>query len=472
MIPVLKKEVEIREEPNGAIFINTQTEHNLFASPSEAFILTLFDGTRTLDDIIHLLENLKNAPEGKKIREDICKLIQKRNMFLETIEKPLKRRRISVDPYHFLSMPNLYVRPSRPHAPLSLDLYITRRCNLNCVYCFANATQEGYPPESRQHEEMDINILNRVIDQIADLKIRRIVLAGGEPTLRPELPEIIQRLTDYNIDVFLSTNACLMDDSLARALKDAGLTRIQAKLDAAHPDIQDRMSRVKGSYTQLIKGIETLKNHSFEVTVVMLVTAWNIKELPDVAKVCADLHVDEVKPRMYTPGIWALRGRGGAELNPSLEDIQWMVETIEKLQETYKGTMTIYPPDFTGFHECKEYEVATCPGFILSCTILENGLVVPCETLADFSSEFLIGNVREQSIIDIWNSEKVQKWVLRENIDVGGPCRSCNEFMRCRGGCPWRSIVAYGEWLGDPSCVRTPDPIKIPLAKVPPLNKR
>jgi radical SAM protein with 4Fe4S-binding SPASM domain len=468
VIPVIRKEVEIREEPDGAIFINTKSEHNLFASPSEAFILTLLDGTNTLEDIVHLLTSLKNAPDEQKIRGDIHKLIQRHNMFVETIEKPLEKKRIHIDPYHFLKMPNLYTRPLRPHTPLSMVLYLTRRCNLNCVYCFADAKFQMRSTENQQSDEMNSEELRFLIDQIANLKINRVVLAGGEPTLRPDLPDIIHYFTDLDIEVFLSTNACLIDDDLARSLRDAGLTKIQAKLDAVHPKTQDRISGVKGSHTQFIKGLQTLKNHSFEVAAVMLITSWNVRELPSVVETCVDLHVDEVRPRIYTPGIWALHGRGGAELNPSLEDVQWTIDTIEHLQEIYEDNIVISPLDLSFFRKYKENEIATCPGLLLSCTILEDGSVVPCETLADFSSKFIMGNVREQTIVDIWNSEKVQKWVLRESTDVKEPCLSCDEFKRCRGGCPWKSIVAYGEWLADPSCVRAPDSTRIPFCRVPP----
>ena len=465
MIPVIREEVTFKKEPNGAALINTKDNRHIFVSPSEAFLYSLFDGTKTLDDIVHLLGGAKNAPEGKKIREDICKLIQKWDMFIETIESPLKEKRISIDPSHFLEMPHLHTKPLRASTPLSVELYITRRCNLNCAYCYADAS---YGLKTR--EEMNSKTIYNLIDQMADLEVSSVTLAGGEPTLRPDLPEIVHRLTEYGISIHLPTNACLMDDNLAQALKDAGLTKVQAKLDAATPQIQDRLSRVKGSYHQLIKGIKTLKNHSFDVSVVMVVTAWNIKQFHEVVQMCADLQVNEVAPRMYTPGIWALQGRGGSALNPSLDDVQWLLETVEKLQETYKGTMEIKPPYLSWFYTYEEQKVPSCEGLTLSCVILENGLVIPCEMLADFSDEFFMGNVKEQPLIDIWNSEKADKWVLRENVAIGGPCVSCSEFKRCKGGCPWKSIVAYGEWLGDPSCVRTPAPTKIALPEVPPRS--
>lgn len=66
MIPVLKKETEIKKEPNGAIIINPEENKHRFLSPAEAFIFTLFDGTKTLEDIADLLSKAKDSPEKRK----------------------------------------------------------------------------------------------------------------------------------------------------------------------------------------------------------------------------------------------------------------------------------------------------------------------------------------------------------------------------------------------------------------------
>jgi MoaA/NifB/PqqE/SkfB family radical SAM enzyme len=268
-------------------------------------------------------------------------LVQNKSKFIELINMPLEKGRNQINPYIFLSKPDIYKRPNRAHTPLSIELYVTRKCNLNCVYCFANAKYKDYHTDGDRCYEMPLDKINCLIDQIAELQIEKIVLAGGEPTLRPDLAQIIHRLTNYGIKVFLATNAYSISDKQAQELKDAGLKAIQTKLDAANPKTQDMLSGVKGSYEKLIKGIETLKKHSFEVFTAAVVTSWNIKEIPEVIKLCVNLGVDEVRPRIYTPGIWALHGRGGQYLNPSPDSIQWLEKEIETLQEKFKSIIKI-----------------------------------------------------------------------------------------------------------------------------------
>ncbi|NJD76243.1 MAG: radical SAM protein [Candidatus Methanoperedens sp.] len=466
MIPVLKENVRIKEEPQGAVFINTVSEKYTLASSFEAFILSLFDGTRSIEEVASLLKNLKNSPEERKIQNDILILVHEKREIIELIKSPLKKSRIQIDPYRFLLKPDIFKKPMRCNAPLAVDLYITRKCNLNCIYCFANAKYTDSQTRNYRCNEMRLDRINYLIDQIAELETKKIILTGGEPTLRPDLPKIIQRLSNYGIDVFLATNVYSMNDKLAKELRDSGLTKIQAKLDAANPKIQDKLSRVKGSYGKLIRGIKTLKKYSFKISVVSIATSWNIKEIPEVVKICADLGIDEFNPRIYTPGIWALHGRGGSYLNPSSNSILWLYQRIEELQEEYKGIMNVSSLETSTFCKKKENEVPACPGFISACTILENGLVVPCELVADFSNDFIIGDANKQPLIDIWNSEKAERWMLRKYPKIGEPCSSCNEFERCKGGCPAKSFIAYGKRSADPFCVKAPNPTVISFPEV------
>jgi radical SAM protein with 4Fe4S-binding SPASM domain len=467
MIPVLKESVRIKEEPQGVVFIDVKSGEYILTSFFEAFILSLFDGNKTIKDIVAVLKNLKNAPDEREIQNDINMLIQNKCIFIEFIKSPLKKGRTQVDPYNFLLRPDIFKRPIRPHTPLSVDLYITRRCNLNCIYCFADSKYEGNQIGGERCDEMDLDRINCLIDQIAEIGIKKITLTGGESTLRPDLAEIIHRLINYGIEVLLPINGYSMNDKLAHELRDSGIREVQVKLDAANPKTQDRLSRVRGSHKKLIKGIETLKRHSFTITTVAVVTSWNIAEIPDVIRICANLGVSEVNPRIYTPGIWALKGRGGEYLNPSCESILWLEKQIRDLQEKYKGIMKISLLNSSILNKKQESEMPTCPGFVSTCTILENGLVVPCEMVADFSNEFIIGDVRKESLIDIWNSEKAKRWSLRKEFEFLEPCSSCDEFDRCKGGCPWKSFVAYGKWVCDPHCVKSPKPIKIAFSEIP-----
>lgn len=467
MIPVTKNHVYIREEPQGAVLVNTDNNKYVLVSSLEAFILSLCDGTRTVHDIAMYIQFLKNAPKEKEIINDIYTFIQTQNEHIEFIQSPLKKSKGQVDPVRFLLKPvSLYERPKQLQRPIAIDLYLTKKCNLNCVYCFANAEYVCPQKENSQGDEMSLDTINNIIDQMAELGIKKTILTGGEVTLRKDLIAIIRRLRNYGIDIVLPTNACSINDELAKELKELGIEKIQTKLDAATPETQDKLSRVKGSYLNLINGIKTLKKYSFEISTVAVATSWNIHEIPEVIKVCADLGIEEVHPRIYTPGIWALNGRGGAYLNPSPDSIIWLEKQIEKLQGEYGDNMRISAIGLDGFSKWKDGNVFSCAGGISSCTILHNGLVVPCEMVSDFRKDFIIGDAKKTSLYDIWNSEGTTNWVCRKDNIVSEPCLSCTELEPCKGGCPWKAIVSYGKWTCDPYCIKAPDYTHIPFPTI------
>lgn len=466
-VPLLKQTIRFREQPHGGILINDAEGSFgkfLLVSPFEAFIFSLFDGTRTIQDLTKMLKALKNSPNEELIQRDIHSFVQQHNEFVELIAAPLAESRINIDPLKFLSKPNMFSRPIRADKPLWVDFYVTRECNLKCVYCFANAKYIRENNSSKPFQLDRARILN-LVDQIADLGIKRVLVTGGEPALVSYLLDIIGRLSNLGIDVVLATNACLMTDKLAQGLIEAGVTKVQAKLDAACPGIQDKLSGVDGSFTKLIEGIRILKKHPLKVSVASVVTALNIREIPHVIRICANLGVDEVSPRIHMPGIWALRGRGGLGLNPPRSTILWLEQEILELQDKYDNIMEVSQIDSSQFSRKKKKKVSRCPGFISSCTILENGLVVPCETLADFSHDFVIGDANKKTLVDIWNSENAESWVLRRYPRIEGPCSTCDEFARCKGGCPWKSYVAYGKWMVDPTCIEAPPSNLIPVPK-------
>jgi radical SAM protein with 4Fe4S-binding SPASM domain len=461
VIPRLRDNVKVREESTGVVFFYEGSHY--FLSYFEAFVLSLFDGKNSVDDLVSLLGGLKNSPREEKIKSNILKIIKNYKNILELQHYPLRRLRF-IDSYQYLLKSKIPHNESmRLESPLGIDLYLTRKCNLNCIYCFADA--EHICPRGANQEdskEMDTDLVLHLVDQMADLQVQRVSIAGGEPTLRPDLPKIVKKIVKNDIDLFLATNGYNISIELAQELKNSGLRKVQTKLDTSNSASQDLLSGVNNSRIKLIKGIMNFKKCKIEVSTVSVITSLNISQISQVIKQCVALGIDEYIPRLYAPGIWSLNGRGGSYLNPSLESIDNLNREIQELKKMYEGVMKIAPLNLSTFHKREERRIHRCPGLMSAFSILDNGLVVPCEMLADFSEKFIIGNARNEALIDIWNSKKANQWISREEFLSRSICLDCEEFRRCLGGCPWKSIVSYGEWICDPHCTRSPQ-IPIPF---------
>jgi cyclic pyranopterin phosphate synthase len=110
-----------------------------------------------------------------------------------------------------------------------LRLSLTDRCNFRCTYCMP---ADGLPWLSRP-ELLTVDEIERLVRMFAGLGVREIKLTGGEPTVRPELLEIVARVraVEPGIDLSLTTNGFLLD-RLAQPLRDAGLDRLNVSCDS------------------------------------------------------------------------------------------------------------------------------------------------------------------------------------------------------------------------------------------------
>jgi len=113
-----------------------------------------------------------------------------------------------------------------------LRISITDACNFSCIYCH----REGVPEKGRTL--MTPEELGRIARLASELGIRKIKLTGGEPTLRPDVVEVVVRISEVEgiEDLSMTTNGSRMAD-LAYELAEAGLDRVNISLDTLRPDV-------------------------------------------------------------------------------------------------------------------------------------------------------------------------------------------------------------------------------------------
>jgi GTP 3',8-cyclase len=110
-----------------------------------------------------------------------------------------------------------------------LRISVIDKCNFRCTYCMP---AEGLSWLARE-EILTTEEIERLTRLFVQLGIREVKLTGGEPTVRPELPEIVRRIRaiDRSLDISLTTNGYLLD-RLARPLREAGLDRVTVSCDS------------------------------------------------------------------------------------------------------------------------------------------------------------------------------------------------------------------------------------------------
>ena len=157
---------------------------------------------------------------------------------------------------------------SIPHV---ISWNLTKACNLLCTHCYlladnvqptdqsdANLPDTAHSQDTPNFnqvqcgsasadDELDTDKALKVIDEIAELNPNLIlILTGGEPLLRKDIFELSRHAAEKGMMVLLGTNACLIDDEMAKKLKDNGFSGIGISLDSVHPEIHDSIRGAKG----------------------------------------------------------------------------------------------------------------------------------------------------------------------------------------------------------------------------------
>ncbi|WP_242272313.1 GTP 3',8-cyclase MoaA [Bacillus cereus group sp. BfR-BA-01310] len=153
-----------------------------------------------------------------------------------------------------------------------LRISVIDRCNFRCTYCMP---AEVFGPDYAFLQEeflLTFDEIERLARLFISMGAHKIRLTGGEPLLRKDLPKLIARLAKLEglTDIGLTTNGIHLAKQ-AKALKEAGLKRVNISLDAIEDHVFQKINGRNVSTKPVLKGIEAAKAAGLEVKVNMVV---------------------------------------------------------------------------------------------------------------------------------------------------------------------------------------------------------
>ena len=168
-------------------------------------------------------------------------------------------------------------------------LSITDRCDFRCTYCMAE--EMTFLP---RHEVMSLEECLRVAKVFVGLGVNKLRITGGEPLVRKEAMWLIERLGALpGLDNLVMTTNGSQLQRHARALRDAGVKRINISLDTLNADRFRKITRI-GDLRKVLKGIEAARAAGFRRTKLnaVMMRGTNDDEFADLVQFAVDQELD------------------------------------------------------------------------------------------------------------------------------------------------------------------------------------
>jgi radical SAM protein with 4Fe4S-binding SPASM domain len=261
-----------------------------------------------------------------------------------------------------------------------------------------------------------------------------LILSGGEPLLRGDVFELIQYGTSKGLRMGLGSNGSLINDTVAKRLKEAGVKTVSISLDSSIPEKHDDFRGVKGSWQKAVQAITALSQNGLLVQVNTTVTQQNQGEIDDIMSLAEKLGVENFHLFFLVP---TGRGTKIADISPSM--YEGMIKST--FTNTRKHRLNVRPscaPQFMRIAQDAGLDmrqwIRGCIAGLYYCRVYPNGDITPCPYLP-----IKLGNIREKTFSEIWFNSEVFKNLRNFNM-LKGKCGACEYRSTC-GGCRAR---AYG----------------------------
>lgn len=272
--------------------------------------------------------------------------------------------------------------------PIKLHVELTNVCNLDCIMC----------PRSQMKRKvgfMKPEVFKKIIDELAGKTEFSYLHLMGESVLHPQLFELIRYGKSKGVAMGMASNMTVLDEEKAQQMLASGLDFLVMSVDGITAETYEKI-RLKANFETTMKNVENfLKAHK--------------KGTPP----------HTVVQMIYMKGTEDLARKYG-EFWDKLEPDSIRIKPFQTWMGDQDDIKALKP-------EVKKSRQRPCDRIWRHSVVLWDGTVVPCEF--DYDAAYPVGNVTEQSMKEIWNSEKMQALRKqhvcgnREDIEL---CRACD----------------------------------------------
>jgi len=324
---------------------------------------------------------------------------------------------------------------STTSAPYVVVWLITAKCNLSCKHCYAKQYLEV--------SELSLKEKLKLAEEIGEIGVEWVAISGGEPLIHKDTIPVIEKLRDYGVEVSVSSNATVVNETLARKLSRLDVY-VYVSIDGPEK-VHDTM-RGKGTFRKTIESIKIFKKHSVEYGTVMAIGKPNKNFVREYLELALSIDAGSISiiPIMPT------KHRANSEYLLSPKEYARVIKTAEVFAEENKYSISLWCTPFApllvksnyiGYYSCRILDTVDIDpsGRLLACDVTGIPIV-------DFKNKSLIEALEE------YQKHPIIKTITNPP-ELPKACLECELLNYCRGGCYARALFERGGLnAGDPLC--------------------
>lgn len=318
--------------------------------------------------------------------------------------------------------------------PSSIGMFVTKACNLRCRHCLVNGG-------TRTDGELTGRDWYRIIDYALHRGILCIDISGGEPTLLPDFPDIVEYAWAKGAKVTVATNGLSVTDELAKRLKDK-VQSIRISLDGPDASTHEWL-RGPGTFSRTCDAIARMVQLGLPCYAVTVVHQNNLDTLDRMPELIRSLGLTLFQILPLIPV-----GRGRQIADVVLNARQW--KEVLEYAATHPGGVTWYMDTplsaLLAPAPAATKPFRTCLAGYYYLGVMPDGHVIPCPVM-----DLSIGHIVHDDLDTLWTTSEVLE-TLRNPDNLSECCNNCRWRDQCNGGC--RALAYY--MRGD---LRCPDPL-------------
>ncbi len=355
------------------------------------------------------------------------------------------------------------LRPEQTYRELSVPAMqivhwsVTGRCNAKCRHCCAAESQQ-------QHKDLEYNEMLKVLDELAENEIYRIVMTGGEPLLRPDLPSLLKEMAKRKIKVAaVSTNGFLLTEKVLGLFAENGMQPLyQISFDGVGH--HDWIRGIEGAEELAVSAMDVCRRNNTPFDVSMCVHRGNLHLVPETVRLAADHGARRIRIGPVQD-VGGFSKENGIELISFVDSFEYYLTYLPEFIKTQPdillslaGLISIHGKHPEDYENQLTKKGCINPLTNRICTIAEDnvyitdeGRLLPCMTLIGMQNEKDFYSLASHSLGECVGAPAYRNMLnlcADELLRHNPQCKACEYFSCCGGGCRGIAYSKSGNQYG------------------------